>query len=341
MAKEKITVAQIAKASGVSPATVSRVLNHRELVKSDTVNLVKDAMLKLGYDIEAFNKVPVKEEQQVIVLCIPNSQNAFYNELIRGAQISAKAHNCFLLIYESPIDSGTIQTFCNLLHRISATGVITFSRISTTSLDQIRAIVPLVQCCEYNSNSSCPYVSIDDFAAAKCATEHLISCGRNKIAFVNGPRSYKFAEDRQNGFVDSMINADLFIPQNWMVQLPELNYEMAYAAICRILNSESIPNAFFVTSDIFALAVVQAARYYRLKVPRDIMVVGFDNIDFSMMTSPSITTINPPRFQMGYTACEMLIEIILTPSDIPNSILFETELVIRDSTATNLSNQNF
>ena len=116
------------------------------------------------------------------------------------------------------------------------------------------------------------------------------------------------------------------IPKQWIVQLPEVSYEMAYAAVCRLLNSDSRPNAFFTISDVFAAAVIRAAKRFHLHVPRDILVVGFDNIELSSMTSPQ------PKFQMGYTACEMLLELMEDPHGEMKSLLLDTELVIREST---------
>lgn len=326
----KITAVQIAEKANVSPATVSRVLNHRELVKSHTIQKVEAAMKELGFTFSVSETASFKE-QPIIVLNIPGMENVFYQEIIRGVQVSAKAHGCYLLIHESPLKRSTLDDFCNLLLRVDAAGTIILNKISEDSLEKIRGIVPLVQCCEYNENANYPYVSIDDCQAAEMATEYLISCGRNKLAMINGPSSFKYAVKRQEGFLQALQNAQISVPKQWVVQLPEINYEMAYAAICRLLNADVKPNAFFTISDVFAAAAIRAAKRFKLRVPEDIMIVGFDNIEFSMMTTPSITTVNQPKLQMGYTACEMLMELIENSHEEIKSILLETELVIRES----------
>ena len=104
------------------------------------------------------------------------------------------------------------------------------------------------QCCEYNDHADYPYVSIDDTRAAELATEYLLSNGGSKIALINGPGNFKYARRRQEGFMNALRNAEVMIPKQWIVQLPEVSYEMAYAAICRLLNSDSRPNAFFTIS---------------------------------------------------------------------------------------------
>ena len=331
--KKKITVSEIARESGVSPATVSRVLNHPDLVKEDTLRLVENTMQALGHTPVIKNRTPNSINQPIIVLNLSDIDNAFYTEIIKGATVSANAHGCYLLINQIPISSHTIADYCNLLKRVNAIGTILLTQLSTDLLSRINSLAPVVQCCEFNPDAPFPYISIDDRKAAQRATEHLIACGRNKIAFINGPRSYKYASERKLGFLDALNNADLSCPPNWVIQLPEVNYDMAFAATSQLLNSDNIPNAFFVISDAFAAAVIKAAKRYHYNVPRDIMVVGFDNIPLAYMFSPSITTINQPKFQEGYSACEMLLEIAGNPEASPKSILLDTELIIRESTS--------
>ena len=328
---DKITAAQIAKQADVSPATVSRFLNHRELVKEATVQKIEKAMKELGCELDIPEIRISAAEQPIIVLNIPGIENVFYQEVIRGARISAKAHGCHLLIHESSLKRSTLEDFCSLLVRVKAAGTIILNKISEDSLKKIRSIVPLVQCCEYNEDANYPYVSINDVQAAEMATEYLLSCGRNKVAMINGPSSFKYAVKRQEGFLNILEREQITVPKQWVVQLPEVNYEMAYAAICRLLNADVRPNAFFTISDVFAAAAIRAAKRFHMRVPEDIMIVGFDNIEFSMMTIPSITTVNQPKMQMGYTACEMLLELMENPQEEVKSILLDTDLVIRES----------
>lgn len=330
--KKKITIADISQKAGVSAATVSRVINHRSIVKPETVLQVEDAMSALGYVFEP--TVPEVPSKKNIVLNLPEINNVFYREVIRGANTSAQAHGYDLLINITPINRNTIGGFCRLLHTSNVAGVILASCIHEDFLEQIQAIAPLIQCCEYNERSDCPYVTIDDVAAAEMATEYLLSCGRNKISLINGPYSFNYARKRQEGFLNVLQSRDIFVPQSWIVSLPAINFEMAYSAVCRLLNADPHPNAFFVISDVFAATVIRAAKKYNLKIPRDIMVVGFDNIDFSMLTTPSITTVSQPSFQEGYSSCELLVEMIQNPERIPKPLILNTELVIRESTAS-------
>lgn len=335
MKQRKITISEIAKTAAVSPATVSRVLNHREQVKEDTINQVESAMISLGYHFERKKQVSATE-QPLIMLNVPSFQNTFYQEIINGVQASANAHGYQLLIYNALINRGSIRDFCTLLHKTNTRGTILLSPTKEEYLQQINALVPLIQCCEYNENANLPFISIDDYSAARTATEYLISCGKNKIALINGPAIYKYAVERQRGFINALEQADITILNNWIVHLPEINFDMAYTSICRLLNEEIRPDAFFVISDVFAAAAIRAAKRFGLKVPNDIMVVGFDNIPLSQMTTPSITTMSQPQFQLGFSASEMLIDSIEHPEIIQKPLLLDAELIIRESTAAGI-----
>lgn len=329
--KEKITISQISKLSGVSPATVSRVFNHRELVKEETIDKVEAALKKLGYIIPANNNTS-NNKLDVIVVNVPTTMNYFYPELLQGIKASAVSRGYLLLIHEAVITADTIDSFCRLLKKVDASGVILLTKLNTNLLDQIHAFAPLVQCCEYNKDSNYPYVSIDDYSAATLAIEHLINSGRNKIAIINGPATFKYASERGQAYYDTMERHSISILKSWIVQLTDINYDMAYSSVYRMLNSDTPPNAIFCISDIFAMATIKAISHSKLKCPQDVMVASFDNIRISNMTVPSITSVNQPKFEMGYSACEILVEMISNPDLEPQSVLMATELIVREST---------
>ena len=332
MASNKVTVSAIAEKAGVSPATVSRVLNNRtDLVKGDTVRRVLSVMQELGYSIPE-NKLSVPREQPVIIMNIPSVNNIFYSQVIQGAIASANAHGCHLIINQAPMDHGYIQSFFNLIKRVNAAGVILTGPVSTEILEQIGHMLPLIQCCEYNPDVNFPFVSINDYKAAQTTTEYLIAQGYHKIAFINGPANYKYSRDRELGFLAAIENANITIPSGWMPHLPEVSYDMAYSIACQLLSAEVKPNAFFTVSDTYAAAVIRAAKQYHYHIPKDIVVIGFDNTEISSICTPSITTVSQPRFQIGYTACEILLEKINNPHIESRSILLETELIVREST---------
>jgi LacI family repressor for deo operon, udp, cdd, tsx, nupC, and nupG len=330
--KKKITITEIARLANVSPATVSRVFNPGKAhVAQKTVEKVQAVLKDLGLSLNVPDANPSKA-RPVLLLNTPDN-NPFYAEVIQGVLSSVNSHHCHLLMTQSPLDHGSVDDFIALIERVNAAGVIILNQVKEDVLYQIESKIPVIQCCEFNPMvPDIPFVSIQDAIAASEATKYLLSRGRNKIAFINGPSTYKYARERKKGFQDAMESAGLFVPKQWIVNLPEINYEMAYSAICQILNMSEQPNAFFTASDLLAAAVLKAAHSYHLQIPQDIMVVGFDNTQFSTTCTPSITSVKQPMFQEGFTASEMLLQRIQSPEAHINSIYLETELIVRETT---------
>ncbi len=328
--KKKIKTSEIAAIAGVSPATVSRVINHRELVADETVSKIAAAFESLGLKLPPFEEKSTKKGATILIN-FPKGTNPFYEEVIEGAMASAAAHGFDVVYNYENLNRNSFSHFVQLVENINAAGVILLVKLNEELLEQLNSIVPVVQCCEYNKKSPLPYVGIDDFDAARKATQYIIASGRNKIALLNGPLSAKYAQDRLDGFLSVMEEASLSVPSGWLINVPEINYEIAYSMVTQLLQSESRPNAFFATSDFLAAAVVNAARNLHIHVPEHIMVVGFDNILLCQMIRPMLTSVNQPKFRLGFSACEILTEIIENPDIVPHSILLPTELIVRES----------
>lgn len=208
---KKGTVSEIARLAKVSPATVSRVMNHPELVKADTVELVRTAMEQLGIENKHKSEEESKRKKDIVILNVQDINNVFYDEIMNGANTSAAAHNINLIITQFPLMKASISEFINLIKSIEAVGVILLSKLDRAVLDEIAKYTTIVQCSEYNPETDYPYISINNYSSAKAATEYLIASGRNRIAFVNGPLTYNYAIERQRGFVDAMNGADVRI----------------------------------------------------------------------------------------------------------------------------------
>ena len=331
-ASKNINIKKVAAAAGVSPATVSRYINQRDLVNKETCVKIEQSIQALGYVVSSYAKKKTSNShpQNIIVINCPQ-KDQFYLEVTKGIETAAIANDYFYLNSWFDLNESNIDKFIIMLTKINASGTILLNPLSTDLLNKIENVVPVVQCCEYSPNSNVPYVTIDDFAAARQATNFLISLGRKKIGFVGGGLGYKFARERLAGYRNALETAGLPLFKQWELLLPENKYSLAYTAVINMFqNSKEIPDALFATSDFFAIAVIKAAAHCGYSVPKDIMVIGFDDIEFSSMTTPALSTVMQPTSQIGYTACTMLIQRIHT-NIIPKSIVLGTELVIRES----------
>ena len=169
-------------------------------------------------------------------------------------------------------------------------------------------------------------MSINDVAAAKAATNYLISTGHTKMSLVNCNPAFRYSKHREKGYVQALVDAGLNINENWMIRLSSINYFLALSYIRQMLERKNRPDAIFACCDIFGMAAINAANQLGIEVPEELSIIGFDNTNTSSMTNPSLTTVAQPTAQIGSQACELLIEKIRSKSFVNQQIVLDTEL---------------
>ena len=331
MKRNKPTVSEIARHSGLSPATVSRTLNHPELVSPNTSALVHSTISLLSARAE--QPAPDTSKVLQILVNIPDPGNLFYSVLLNGILKSADFRGYRVLITRDLLDSpDSVDSIIRQIYLCNIKGMILCTSLSDAGYKKIAAHVPIVQCTEAGT-ADYSYVGIDNYKAAFSAMEHIYSTGHHKIALLNGSLSFTYARQRQKAYCDFMRQNDLVISAGYILNFAGIIYEAAYASVSQLLASPNRPDAIFAVSDVFAVAAAKAAAAHGLKIPDDLVIVGFDNIQLlSAVSTPPISSVQQPRFQMGYTAGEILYDCITTgTSSVPQRIILPTELIIRSS----------
>ncbi len=337
----KPTIYDIAKEAGVSAATVSRVLNHPSLIKPSTMQKVQAAMDKLGFDKsllpenDSLKKASDKSNKNnlLFLLNIPSMNNPYYGDIFEGAQAAASRYGHFLLLSGQHFNDFSIQSLITMINTYHISGIISMSAVPDSLLLCIQKYIPIVQCSEYSETcSSVSYVSIDDVSAGRKAVEYAISIGHRKVALLSSPFYYRYAGRRKTGYIQALRKAGIDLVNEWIIQVSDIDFSMASFAASRLFALPNPPDAVFAVSDVFAAAAIKAAATAGLRVPEDVVVIGFDNVNISVTTTPSITTISQPRYQLGYTAFEILLNEAKNPNSPKQQILLDTELIIRDST---------
>lgn len=327
----RITYEEISKKSGISIATISRVMNKSNQVTEATRSKVLSALKSEGYDTDEYDIA--KDEERLILFNVPSLKNIFYSPIISAARMQAERKGYTLLINEFDIKSDNIERFIRLVKKTNALALIMTNSMTRELLERINSEIITVMCCEAVLDGPSAYVTIDDEGAAYTAVRYLISLGRRKIAFINGPASFKYARERLKGYEDALREAGHDIDRRYVAEIGEdMDYESAKAAAIHLLSYTEYPDAFFTSSDVIACAVEKAALEKGLKVPEDIAVVGFDDIMASHMANPSITTVRQPTVQMGSLSADMAIKLIEKDDKFLKSVLLGTELIIRQST---------
>lgn len=326
---QNLTIREIGERAGVSIATVSRALNGTGPVSDATMQKIRKAMEELGYDTSAAAK---QVRKKVILASFPDLINPFNSNIIKGISDAADRHGYKVVFYAN--ENYTIPAGYQFLEEADFyDGLI----LAHTLPDQQRLVQlsvkrPVVMCSEHISGCMIPYIAIDDYKAACMAVNYLISTGRTRIACVNSALSNNYALHRERGYRACLEKAGLPINEKWILHLPSIDFDTALGSMGPLFDGDERPDAFFCVSDVFAASVIKYAVSHGIRVPQDVSVMGFDDIPQAVMTSPAISTVRQPAYQMGLQACNLLIEQIENPSIIPNKIVLNTDLIVRSST---------
>ncbi len=331
--KKTYTYRELNHLTGISIPTLSRVFNRSEAVSDSTRERVLEALREIGYETD---ELAVKKSlrQPTIVFNIPSYENPFYSPIIQGAIDAAERSRFNLVVNSSMLSTKEeLEGFLSLMRCINASGTILTNALTPEMLHAISSEIPTVQCTECLADQDVPFVTIHDSLAAKTAVNHLLSIGRKRVAFLNGPTTYKYARERLDGYRSALIEAGIGYDRSIISELPRISYNLALSAAHQILNSPVRPDAFFTASDTLGVAVMKASERLGLKVPRDVAVVGFDNIEISSMSTPSLTTINQPTTQLGMLAVDLLIKVINGEELSMSKMWLDAELIVRESTS--------
>ena len=325
-------IQQVAKQAGVSVATVSRVLNGQNTVSAKTKMRVEEAIKKLNYEPSLLGRNLRTSESRLLLILIPTISNPFYLEIIKGIEQVAISQNYNILLCETDSNPNKENIYFDLVRKKMADGIITMDpAVNVETLKKLAENYAVIQCSEYEECTGIPYVTIDNEEASYRAVKHLIQIGHHKIALMNADEKYLFARQRKMGYKRALEENGITLRNEYIISTPNLGFENGQHGMKKILNLQDRPTAVFAVSDLLAIGALKEINAAGLHVPNDIAVVGFDKIDFSNMTNPTLTTIAQPMRKMGNVAARMLIEKI--KGEEVESILLDHELVIRESTS--------
>jgi len=326
-----MTLATVAKRAGVSTATVSRVLNHRGVVKESTVKRVVSAIEALNYYPNLHARSLAGGKSNSIGLIVSNLSNPFFLDIFQAMDATARASGYDVLVEHTGYQVAQLQAGVRSLLGKRVIGLaIIVSEMEETLLAEIQA-------------SDRPTVFYDVGMASKNSTniraryelgtrravQYLYSLGHRRMAFVGHHSALSPLQVRRRAFLDAVGNYDGAV--SWkIVQGPDSPAGGAQA-VRDLLLSGFKPTAIVCVNDYMAIGVLRELRAHGYSVPTDISVTGFDNISLSEFTYPALTTLNIPREAIGQMAARALLPE-RTGAPIPADILLEPELVLRDST---------
>ncbi|MBM4459562.1 MAG: LacI family transcriptional regulator [Chloroflexi bacterium] len=328
---KSITIQDVARAAGVSVSTVSRVLNNKDDVALDTSQKVRSVIAELGYASSLAAKSLRSRQTGVIGLIIPDLEDPFCIQVVKGIHQAIVAFNYDLLAFTS----GSIKQhsraererrYVTLLNGSLTDGivVVTPAAISFSTVAPLAAIDPNDHCPDYLT------VIATNRAGARAAMEYLLGLGHRRIGFIGGRPDLLCARQRLQGYEDALRQSNV-TPDPALITIGNFTRAAGRSCAQQLLALPEPPTAIFAANDQSAFGAIEAAREAGLHVPDDLSIVGFDNVPEAVYFNPPLTTVDQFVVKMGYVATEMLIRAIQEGSSESISYEMPTQLVIRES----------
>jgi Transcriptional regulators len=331
------TIQDVARFAKVSTATVSRALSTPDRVSEGTRARISEAVRVTGYTLNQTARSLRQRTARTILVALPDIRNPFFSSILDAVEREATNRGYGVLVANLFLSQDPARRLQDYMLSNRADGLLLLDgSLDVTTLRALSTApysVPLVVACEEVPGSDFHMVLTDNMQAAERATRHLIGLGHRRIGHLLGPEHNVVTRDRLAGFSKAIKEAGLPVRGNWLFR-GNFDMESGFAAAAHYLALDERPTAVFAANDESAIGFLSGLRQRGIECPRDISVVGFDDLGVAAHYTPPLTTMRQPRELLGRMAAEMLINI-LEEVDTGRGqlrIVLTSDLVVRDST---------
>lgn len=327
------TIKDVAALAGISYTTVSHVVNKTRPVSQEVRLKVEAAIKSLDYVPSAVARSLKAKTTATIGLLVPNSLNPYFAELARGIEDYCERNGYCVILCNSDDNPDKQRSYLRVLLEKRIDGLIVASAGGDIGLAQGLAGVktPMVIVDRGLEGVDADLVRIDHEYGAYLATRHLLELGHRDIATIGGPSSTSVAQMRQAGFCRALKEAGITVRPERMLE-SDFTSTGGYNAAATLLESNP-PSAIFAGNDMIGIGVLRAAAERNVRVPSELSVIGFDDIQMSRYVYPALTTVGQSILQLGEMAAEVLLRRIATPSLVTDQRIVTPSIVLRESTA--------
>lgn len=323
------TIVDVAKLAGVTPTTVSRVINNRGYISEKTKNKVHEAMEQLGYQPNEIARSLTKQKSNTIGIIVPHISHPYFAKLISNLENEAAKKDYKIILCNSKEKAEKEKQYLDMCKSNRVAGIILCSgNVESNKINT--GDIPVVLL-EKNFEEGKLGIQCDNYQGGKLATEHLIECGCKKVLHFSGVIDEEMpADNREKAFIDTCIKNSVkyYIKKFDINTYNQMDY---YEAIKDTITEIKEIDGIFASSDLIAAQVIQVCNELNIRIPQDIKLVGFDDVEISKLTTPTITTIHQPIKEMSKLSVE-LIDAKYTNVEIDKQIIVPVELVVRNST---------
>ncbi|TCP23475.1 LacI family transcriptional regulator [Scopulibacillus darangshiensis] len=327
------TIEDVAKLAGLSPATISRVINNHPYVSQEKKDIVAKAMKELGYVPNSNAQRLRRQKTETIAVLIQRIANPFFSQLVESMDIIADRNNYKLLICQTNNDKEKELKYLNLLKTKQIDAVIFASIENEWSIvEGFLKYGPIIFCNDFAETAPVPIVCLDQYKGSYIGTKHLIDRGYKRLSYCGGSKATCLSRDRRAGFMAAVKEAGLNVSDQWLFK-DALTIDDGKQILREIASMDNRPDAIFTGSDEVAAGLITEAKRHGITVPNDLGVLGFDDQPIAELVEPGITTIHQPVRKIGIKAMDVMIDILVSKKKLEHQFIqLPFHLVVREST---------
>lgn len=328
------TMKDIAKLAGVSTSTVSHVINKTRFVSEEISERVNNAAKELNYYAPSALARSLKVNRtKTIGMLVTTSTNPFFGEVVKGVERSCYHKGYSLILCNTEGDNERMRQSINTLLQKRVDGLILMcSSLEGERIDVFERYpdIPVVVMDWGPMLFTSDKIQDNSLRGGYLAAKYLIDCGHTEIGCITGPLIKHQAQMRYEGYKRAMNEAGLEFNANWIIE-SDFECEGGYQAFMKMAQRGTLPSSIFVSNDMMAMGVINAANELNIKVPEQISIIGYDDIHIAKFMSPSLTTIHQPKYRLGQAAVETLVRKLDDKSTEAQVVQLEPTLVERKS----------
>jgi LacI family transcriptional regulator len=332
----KLTISDIAKMAGVTPGTVSKIMNNYGGISKETKEKVMGIIESTGYKPTFSAKALATKKSNLIGLIYAGKINVdmnhpFFNEVVNAFKKTVGSMGYDILIFSNEQFNMEQENYLLRARHFQLDGclIIAGEELEKAVYELDQSDIPCVAVDIKLTGPRSSYVMTDNLKVSANVVEHFYLNGIREIAYIGGVKDSPVSRLRTDGFISSMNQFGIPVKEEWM-QFGDFHEKSGYEAMKKILTEKPYPQAVFAASDMMALGAMEAIKEQRLRIPEDIRLIGCDDIEACRYSNPKLTTVKQDKEKLGKFAATMLNDLINGENE-PKSVMVDPELIVRES----------
>lgn len=332
------TIREVAERAGVSLTTVSHVINNTRFVSEEKKLRVQEAMQELNYRPNALARSLRSGKTHTLGLILPDSSNPFFADIGRSLEATAFDLGFSVILCNTEGDPSREEFYVDVLSKKQVDGMIfvaTGDQANSLNL-LLEENIPVVVVDRCFPEIEVDTVITDNRLGGQLATQHLIELGHKRIACITGPSNLTPSAERVTGYQEAVEEAGIALDPALIMQ-GDYHPKSGQNVTSAMLKLKNPPSAIFACNDLMAIGAMRAVVAAGLRVPEDISIIGFDDIELARYSTPPLTTIAQPILEIGSEAARLMVDRIKDEKLLPQQIVLPTRLVLRESTTQRIT----